>query len=166
MFPIKEMKRAFCAEVALDRVQRPGWRFGGRADLLAEFGRPFQRGGLPRRRGGWFRAKQLCYRNAFLCARTDPAHYVYTEGLCRREDFSFWFPHAWIVDRHHPVVALDPTLNQDQRYRYFGIPIKFDYVLKLSLERGVYDSVFAWWYEQQPPIYKGVHYPENFMEEL
>jgi len=50
--------------------------------FMLAHGRMFERGTLPGRRGGWFRAPKQCYRNAYCNADTDRDRYSYCEGFC------------------------------------------------------------------------------------
>ena len=118
----------FANEIAYDRARRPERKFSGLPEVVSVFGRRFERGDPPPRRGGWYRGKRQCFRNAFLNVLTDPSRFVYVEGLCKTEVSDMLIHHAWFVERQQPMVALDTTWSREGTRTYFGVPIKWQYM--------------------------------------
>ncbi len=153
-------------EAELWRTRFPGWRFPGLAGLLVEYGRRFQPGDPPRRKGGWHRAIKACFRNAYLNVLRDPDRYVYCEGYC----WSSCGPihHAWFAERRSPDIALDTTLpKRDPEDEYYGVEVQFSNALRTTMAAGSHGSILEGgilWPPGGPPIYAGVDPPELFLE--
>ena len=78
---------------------------------------------------------RACFKNAFnlLTVRDD---LTYVEG------YAFWFLpvlHAWCVDAAGNVV--DPTWDDPQDRRYFGVPFDRDFVFATAKERERYGVI-------------------------
>jgi hypothetical protein len=145
------------------RTRCPAQPFSGRAEFILAQGRMFERGKPRSRRGGWFRARRQCFRNACCNVSVDPAQFVYCEGYYWKSFSDFAVPHGWFLDRAQPCLAIDTTLPNDADYRYCGVPIQRSYVARFIHDTGESGSVLDW-RESGYPIYTGAH-PLNILLE-
>jgi hypothetical protein len=149
----------------LCRTDCPAQLFSGSEEFILSHGRMFQRGKPRPRRGGWFRTRRECFRNAYCNVLVDPAHFVYCQGYCWRSFSDFAFLHGWFIDRAQPSLAIDTTLPNDTDYRYFGVPIQRSYVHRFVCNTGEFGDVLNWW-ELNYPIYTGAHPIKIVLEDI
>lgn len=75
-----------------------------------------------------------CFTNSFREVSRDPGRLCYVEGVA-------YIPipiiHAWVVDRETGL-AYEATLKKNADIRYVGVPLKWEFVLRMSSETGVY----------------------------
>ena len=75
---------------------------------------------------------QACYENALIAAmQWDDLTYV--EGYVM-PDHGFPIHHAWLVDSDGRV--LDPTLDYQADWVYFGVPLTTEHIVAVSFETG------------------------------
>lgn len=75
---------------------------------------------------------QMCFKNAYMVASSDPEEYTYVEGFALTKELYGKMPittihHAWCVDRWDKII--DPTWNS-RGAAYFGVRFSLDRVYK------------------------------------
>lgn len=86
-----------------------------------------------------------CFRNSFLAVSPIPHRLVYCEGMALPEDADVPYEHAWVIT--HDEVVIDPTWHDlwpDRKVEYWGIPMKWDYVLKTIWRTHTFGIVQNW----------------------
>jgi hypothetical protein len=113
--------------------------FSGGVDterLVPEYGRPFT--GIPRPKGYRQWAQAQCFRNALSLAERGQGHYC--EGFVITPDGGSAFLHGWITrDGTH---AIDVTLGDGPKHKYFGISFGEPTLRRLVLKRMVETGYF------------------------
>jgi hypothetical protein len=123
-------------------------------DWLLENGECF--GPLVKRpKGLRLMGKKQCFYNTFAVihrAVVDPEKWFYAEGMVMRANLPIPIHHAFLVNRAGEV--MDLTLRDaSAEEQYFGIPFKFDYVIRETMRLGYY-GLFS----------NGIHYNQCIME--
>lgn len=100
-----------------------------------------------------------CFSNCFKEVCKNPSKLIYCEGYATGV---IPVHHAWLV---YDNKVIDPTWHgrdiiQDHT-EYFGIPFRYEYVLKVALESGYYGILDNW--SQNFPLLRGEHSPEDFL---
>jgi len=99
-------------------------------DLVARHGHAYTIERLPP--GRWSSEPQARYANALQAAMARQRVYVEGFAIPRRSGLAVL--HAWVTDPRSPAVAHDPTWGTGREY--FGIPFKFNYVLRVGEKAG------------------------------
>ena len=83
--------------------------------------------------------QKMCYQNSFRAlayGKLDTDEWFYTEGVTFMPGFPLPIDHAWLSNKDGEVLEL--TLRDPSGHSYYGIPYKWDYVQRQTMENGYY----------------------------
>jgi hypothetical protein len=136
------------------------FKFSCMEDFILSYGRLFPNY-MPKPK--WVRKGIIkqCFSNCAKAVMKNPERLIYCEGFA-----SGIIPvnHAWCLTLDGQVI--DPTWDgrkdiKREGTEYFGIPFKFDYVLRIQRESGHYGVLDNW--HCGFPLFTGDHKPEEFL---